>query len=46
MGIDGALEYCQRNPETSILAVLPTKRTGEVEIVTSNLNQQLWQPIK
>lgn len=44
MGIDGALDYCQRHPETSILAVLPTKRTGEVEIVTSNLNQQLWQP--
>ncbi len=42
MGLDRAIEYCQRFPETGILAVLPTNRAGQVEIVTSNLGKQVW----
>jgi FAD:protein FMN transferase len=42
MGLDGAIDFCKRYPETGILAVLPTKRAGQVEIVTSNLGIQVW----
>jgi thiamine biosynthesis lipoprotein len=38
MGIDRAIEYCERNPEVRMLAILPGEREGQCEVVTSNLN--------
>ncbi len=43
MGLEGAEAYCRRNPDTSFLAVLPTKRAGQVEIVTCNLPDGVWK---
>jgi len=43
-GIDDAIRYCQLNPETVLLAILPGKRDGECEIVTCNMQQEQWSP--
>jgi thiamine biosynthesis lipoprotein len=38
MGIDKAIEYCERNPDVRMLAILPSNRDGQCEVVTSNLS--------
>lgn len=43
MGIDRAIQYCHENPDTSMLAILPAERVGQVEIVTCNLADGQWQ---
>ena len=43
IGLDRAVEYCAKHPETSFLAVLPTTRQGDVEVVTCNLRPNTWQ---
>jgi FAD:protein FMN transferase len=43
-GIEAAEAYCKTHPDTSILAILPGTRDGEVEIVTCNLQPQQWRP--
>jgi thiamine biosynthesis lipoprotein len=43
LGIDAAIAYCQKHPETAILAILPTARSGQVEIVTANLGRHRWK---
>ena len=45
MGVDGALEYCSSRPEVGYLAIVPGKRSGEVEIVTANLDQDVFQSV-
>jgi len=42
MGIEPAIAYCERHPETGMIAILPTKRQGEVEIVTCNIDKDAW----
>jgi FAD:protein FMN transferase len=44
LGSEAAIEYCRNFPETSLLAILPTSRAGQVEVITSNLGQQVWKP--
>ena len=46
MGIDAAIQYCQQNPDTSMLAILPGKRDGECELVTCNMRPDQWMPAK
>ena len=46
MGIDQAIAYCERHPETCMIAILPTKRQSDVEIVTCNLNETTWTKAK
>ncbi len=43
LGIDDAIRYCEQHQDTGMIAILPTKRSGEVEIVTSNLGRQVWR---
>lgn len=44
MGIDQAVAFCESHPEVSMLAILPAKRDGEVELVTCNLTEEQWTP--
>ena len=44
LGIDGAIQYCEENRDTAMLAILPGKRDGECEIVTCNLQPSQWVP--
>jgi thiamine biosynthesis lipoprotein len=44
MGIDAAIRYCESRPEVGMLALLPGKRQGDIEVVTCNLNDQQWSP--
>jgi thiamine biosynthesis lipoprotein len=37
MGIDRAIEYCEKNREVGMIAILPGDRDGNCEIVTCNL---------
>jgi thiamine biosynthesis lipoprotein len=43
MGLDNAIAYCQSRPEVRMLAILPGKRKGDLEVVTCNLDSQHWQ---
>ena len=43
LGIDDAIRYCETHQDTGMVAILPTKRSGEVEIVTCNLGKQIWR---
>jgi thiamine biosynthesis lipoprotein len=43
MGIDKAVEYCEKRPDTGLLAVLPTRKSSDVEIVTCNLGSEIWR---
>ena len=43
-GIDKAIEYCEQNQDTVMLAILPGKRDGECEIVTCNMRPRQWMP--
>lgn len=42
MGIEQALEFCASRPEVGYLAIAPGRRIGEVEIITSNLDEFTW----
>lgn len=42
MGVDNAIAYCQKNPDTSMLAILPGKRDGQVEVITCNMRPDQW----
>jgi len=42
MGVDKAIAYCEKHPETGMIAILPTKRQSDVEIVTCNLDETTW----
>jgi thiamine biosynthesis lipoprotein len=44
MGIDAAIAYCEARPEVGMLALLPGKRQGDIEVVTCNLSDQQWSP--
>jgi thiamine biosynthesis lipoprotein len=44
LGIDRAIAYCENNPDTAMLAILPGERSGQVEIVTCNLQPEQWIP--
>lgn len=44
MGIDRAIAYCENNPDTAMLAILPGERSGQVEIVTCNVRPEQWIP--
>ncbi len=46
MGIDCAIQYCEQNRETVMLAILPGKRDGDCEIVTCNMQPRQWVPAK
>ena len=45
-GIDQAIEYCEQNHDTVMLAILPGKRVGECEIVTCNMRSDQWIPAR
>ncbi len=42
MGVDRAVAYCEQHPETGMIAILPTKRQSDVEIVTCNVDETTW----
>lgn len=42
MGIDAAIHYCETHTDTGMIAILPTRRSGSVEVVTCNLGRQEW----
>jgi thiamine biosynthesis lipoprotein len=42
MGVDQALKFCETRPEVGYLAIVPSQRLGEVEIITCNLDSQTW----
>ena len=41
-GIEHAIQYCEQNLDTAMLAILPGRRAGECEIVTCNLQPGQW----
>ena len=41
-GIEHAIQYCEQNLDTAMLAILPGRRDGECEIVTCNLQPGQW----
>lgn len=41
-GIDSTIRYCENNPDTAVLALLPGARQGQIEIVTCNLQPDQW----
>lgn len=41
-GIEHAIQYCEQNPDTAMLAILPGRRAGECEIVTCNMQPGQW----
>lgn len=43
LGVERAEAYCKQNPETGFLAILPTKRQGQVEIVRCNIGDDAWR---
>ncbi len=43
LGIENAIRYCETNQDTGMIAILPTKRSGQVEVVTCNLGRQIWR---
>lgn len=43
-GIEQAIEYCEQNHDTAMLAILPGKRDGECEIVSCNMQPGQWVP--
>jgi FAD:protein FMN transferase len=43
LGLEDAIRYCEQHQETGMIAILPTKRAGQVEVVTSNLGRQTWR---
>jgi FAD:protein FMN transferase len=45
LGIEQAEKYVAKHPETSFIAMLPSKKQGEVEIVTCNLADHVWRRI-
>jgi thiamine biosynthesis lipoprotein len=42
MGVQGALEYCASRPEVGYLAIVPGERIGQVEVITSNLAEDVF----
>jgi FAD:protein FMN transferase len=46
LGIESTLEFCQSHPDVGILAILPGERQGAIEVVTCNLDDSVWQPIR
>ncbi|MCY3009953.1 MAG: FAD:protein FMN transferase [Planctomycetota bacterium] len=42
LGVEDAIAYCQSNPDTAMLAILPGKKHGQIELVTCNLLQDQW----
>jgi FAD:protein FMN transferase len=45
MGPERAIAYCEQNPHVSMLAILPTERTGTCEVITCNMRPDQWNPI-
>ncbi len=45
-GVDRAIGYCEKNPDTAMLAILPGKRMGECEIVACNMQTDQWLPAR
>jgi FAD:protein FMN transferase len=43
-GIDQAVEYCEQNQETLLMAILAGSREGECEVVTCNMRPGQWTP--
>lgn len=43
LGVERAIEYCQSNPDTAMIAILPGKKLGQIELVTCNLLQNQWK---
>ena len=41
-GIEHAIQYCEQNLDTAMLAILPGRRDGECEIVTCNMQPGQW----
>jgi len=42
MGVERAVEFCSSRPEVGYLAIVPSPRIGEVEIITANLEPSVW----
>jgi FAD:protein FMN transferase len=42
MGLDKAIEYCETHRDVGMLALLPGKRQGDIEVVTCNLDAAQW----
>ncbi|MFM8189317.1 MAG: FAD:protein FMN transferase [Pirellula sp.] len=42
MGVEGALEFCASRPEVGYLAIVPGDRMGQVEVITSNLSEDVF----
>jgi thiamine biosynthesis lipoprotein len=42
MGVDAAIAYCESRPEVGLLALLPGKRHGDIEVITCNLREDQW----
>jgi len=42
LGTEQAIAYCEQHPDTGMVAILPTMRQGEVEIVTCNVSEETW----
>jgi hypothetical protein len=42
MGVEGALEFCASRPEVGYLAIVPGDRMGQVEVITSNLSDDVF----
>jgi thiamine biosynthesis lipoprotein len=44
MGTDAAVAYCATRPHVGLLVVLPGPKQGSVEVVTCNLDRDVWMP--
>jgi thiamine biosynthesis lipoprotein len=45
MGIEQAIAYCEKHTDTGMIAILPTKRQSDVEIVTCNVDESTWTKV-
>lgn len=42
MGLERAIEYCERNPDVCMLALAATERAGTCEVITCNMKPDQW----
>jgi thiamine biosynthesis lipoprotein len=45
MGVEPALEFCDKRPELSAIITAPGKQRGAIQILTAGLNDEDWQRI-
>jgi thiamine biosynthesis lipoprotein len=45
LGVERTIEFCKQHPEIGVLAILPGRRQGSIEVLSCNLDERSWQPL-